>query len=76
MVPTVDGDGQPVTLTGSSPAAAVLAGAVILMLQWGIVDGNDRTLYSTKIKTYLIRGANRREGEVYPNRETGYGLLD
>ncbi|WP_169850938.1 S8 family peptidase [Clostridium felsineum] len=76
MVPTVDGSGQSTTLTGSSPASAVLAGAVILMLQWGIVDGNDRTLYSTKIKTYLIRGADRREGEVYPNRETGYGLLD
>ncbi|WP_175400890.1 MULTISPECIES: S8 family peptidase [Clostridium] len=75
-VPTVGNNGETATMTGSSPASAVLAGAVILMLQWGIVDGNDKTMYSTKIKTYIIRGAARREGEVYPNREIGYGLLD
>ncbi|WP_242863928.1 S8 family peptidase [Clostridium tepidiprofundi] len=67
---------QIVTVTGSSAASAVLSGAVALMLQWGIVDGNDKTLYSTKIMTYLIRGTDKRKGDIYPNREWGYGMLD
>jgi len=67
---------QIVTVTGSSAASAVLSGAVALMLQWGIVDGNDKTLYSTKIMTYLIRGTDKRKGDIYPNREWGYGILD
>ena len=28
------------------------------------------------IKNYLIRGADRTEGENYPSREWGYGRLD
>nr|WP_272507447.1 S8 family peptidase [Clostridium aestuarii] len=63
-------------VSGSSASAAVTAGAVALILQWGIVDGNDPTLYSTKVKTYLIRGARQRKGDMYPNRNWGYGLLD
>ena len=63
-------------LTGSSAGSAVLAGAVVLLLQWGIVDGNDITMYPPKIKTYLTRGARQRPGDTYPNREWGYGILD
>ncbi|MFA9396669.1 MAG: S8 family serine peptidase [Clostridiaceae bacterium] len=63
-------------ISGSSTAGAVLAGAVALLLQWGIVDGNDKTLYSVKIKTYLIRGTRKRPGDSYPNNEFGYGILD
>jgi len=64
------------TVTGSSVGSAVTAGAVALLLQWGVVQGNDKTIYSPKIKTYLIRGAKRRTGETYPNTEWGYGTLD
>ncbi|WP_286161370.1 S8 family peptidase [Clostridium sp. KNHs214] len=64
------------TVSGSSVAAAVTAGASALLLEWGIVKGNDVTMYSTKLKTYLIRGARQRTGDVYPNREWGYGQLD
>jgi len=64
------------TITGSSAGSAVTAGAVALLLQWGIVDGNDKTIYSPKVKTYLIRGAKRRPGEIYPNPEWGFGTLD
>lgn len=73
---TTKGNDGTTTVTGSSAASAVTAGAVSLLLEWGIVDGNDPTMYSTKIKTYLIRGAYKRPGDVYPNRELGYGLLD
>lgn len=68
--------GGTTTMTGSSVATAVLAGAVALLFQWGVVEGRDPTLYSTKIKTYLIRGAQRRAGETYPNNIWGYGTLD
>ncbi len=68
--------GGTTTITGSSVGSAVTAGAVALLLQWGVVEGNDPTIYSPKIKTYLIRGAKRRAGEVYPNTEWGYGTLD
>lgn len=64
------------TASGSSVAGAVVAGCCALLLQWGIIDGNDPTMYSVKIKTYLTRGSGKREGDIYPNREWGYGTID
>ncbi len=29
-----------------------------------------------KLQTYLMRGANTREGDIYPNQEWGYGTID
>jgi subtilisin family serine protease len=64
------------TFSGSSAATAIVAGACALLLQWGIVDGNDRTMYSKKIRSYLMYGANRNQTTKYPNREIGYGDFD
>ncbi|WBW97903.1 S8 family peptidase [Oceanirhabdus sp. W0125-5] len=75
VLTTATGGGS-ITVSGSSAASAVLAGAVTLLLEWGIVLGNDKTMYSTKIKTYLIRGTNRRKGDIYPNEVWGYGMLN
>lgn len=61
--------------SGASVAGAVLAGCCALLLQWGIIDNNDPTMYSIKMQTYIIRGAEKREGDLYPNREWGYGIL-
>ncbi|MDV5107066.1 hypothetical protein R2R32_15520 [Clostridium perfringens] len=47
-----------------------------MLFQWGIVYNNDPTLYVAKLQTYLIRGVNTREGDMYPNREWGYGTID
>ncbi|MBB6622908.1 S8 family peptidase [Clostridium gasigenes] len=63
-------------ISGSSVAGAVVAGACALLFQWGIIDGNDPTMYATKLKTYLIRGAEKRPGDVYPNPQWGYGMLN
>ncbi len=63
-------------ITGTSASGAHAAGAVALLLQWGIVEGNDTRLYTPKVKTYLIRGANMREGDEYPNISWGYGSLN
>ncbi|SHJ95142.1 Subtilase family protein [Clostridium cavendishii DSM 21758] len=74
LVSTIDGKTE--MITGSSVAAAVVAGCSALMFQWGIVNGNDRSLYSTKLKTYLIGGTLKQEGELYPNPEVGYGVIN
>ncbi len=63
-------------VTGASAAAAVLSGAVALLLQWGIVNGNEPKMYVEEIRSYLIRGTRKRPGDVYPNPEWGFGILD
>lgn len=63
-------------MTGTSVAAAYTAGASALLLEWGILKGNDVEMDTRKAKTYLIRGATRKQNLVYPNREWGYGELN
>ena len=63
-------------VTGTSFASPVVAGSAALMMQWGIVDGNDPFLYGEKLKAYLIRGARQLPGyEVWPNPLLGWGVL-
>lgn len=64
------------TVSGSSVATAITAGCCALILQWGIVDGNDRKMYWTEVRSYLIRGTTMRVGETYPNEQWGYGALN
>lgn len=61
---------------GSSVGSAVLCGAVLLLLQWGIVLGNDETMQGKKIQSYITRGASKRPGDIYPNTEWGWGMLN
>lgn len=65
-----------VSVTGTSAAAAVTAGAAALMLEWGIVRGRRLTIGTLEIKQLMIRGAGRSAGQLYPNRTWGYGTLD
>lgn len=65
--------GGATTFSGSSAATAVIAGACALLLQWGIINKNDITMYSNKVRSYLIYGATRNNIYRFPNRETGYG---
>ena len=62
--------------TGSSVAVAIAAGASALFLQWAVVERNQVRVESIELKHYLIRGADRMEGESYPNRVWGYGKLN
>ncbi|SCJ94798.1 PII-type proteinase precursor [uncultured Clostridium sp.] len=64
------------SISGASVAGAVVAGGCALILQWAIVDGNDPTLYANQIRSYIISGATGRVGDIYPNREWGYGMFD
>ena len=63
-------------LTGTSAAAALVAGSAALLLNWGILKGNDPYMNTISIKTYLIRGSDRNPALTYPNREFGYGTLN
>lgn len=62
--------------TGTSISAAFTAGVVAMLLEWGVVKGNQSQLDTLQIKNFLIRGARRDSNMVYPNREWGYGILD
>lgn len=63
-------------LTGTSMATPHVTGVCSLLMQWGIVEGNDLFLYSQKIKSLLIEYARRNPQYTYPNDSRGYGFLD
>ena len=64
------------TMTGTSVAAAITTGACALMLQWGIVERNDVSLNTNRIKSFLIRGCRREPNILYPSFQWGFGKLD
>lgn len=64
-----------VTDSGSSGATALTAGAVALLVQWGIVQRNDISMDSITVAKYLIRGAERL-GIGTPDPLWGGGLLN
>ncbi len=64
------------SITGSTPAASITAGVCALILEWGIVKGNDTAMYSNKIISYITTGADKSFNVTYPNNEIGYGKLN
>ena len=68
--------GEYVPYSGTGVAAAHTAGIVALMMEWGVVLGNQPAISTLEIKNYLIRGAKRSRIQTYPNRDWGYGILD
>ena len=69
--PGVDVDTILGSRTGSSISAALAAGASALFLQWAVVQKNQPEVESRELKNLLIRGAERADEEMYPNREWG-----
>ena len=64
------------TVSGTSFATPFVAGSAALLMEYGIVKGNDPYLYGEKIKAYMIRGAKALPFvSEYPNPMTGYGAL-
>ena len=66
-----------VQVSGTSFATPFVTGSAALMMEWGIVRGEDLYLYGEKVKAYLRRGARPIRGEkVYPNERVGaYGNI-
>lgn len=64
------------SLSGTSFATPFATGGAALLMEWGIVKGNDPFLYGEKVKAYFQRGARPFVGITeYPNPLVGYGAL-
>lgn len=63
-------------VTGTSFAAPFVSGCVALMMEWGIVQGNDVFLYGEKMKAYLWKGAKQFAGQIQvPDTKVGWGRI-
>ena len=68
--------GSYATRTGTSMATPFVTGTASLLMQWGILLGNDSYLYGEKMRAYLINGTRPLPGfDTYPNPQTGWGAL-
>ena len=75
-ITTVRAGGGYAAVTGTSFATPFVTGACALLMEWGIIRGNDPYLYGEKVKAYLRKGARPLRGESeYPNDRVGYGKL-
>lgn len=74
LAPDIYGGHTP--MTGTSFATPIVSGSCALLMEWGIVRGNDVFLYGEKVKAYLRAGARALRGETeYPNSRVGWGGL-
>ena len=75
-IPAPRSGGGYASFTGTSFATPFVSGSAALMMEWGILRGNDPFLYGEKLKAYLIAGAKPIASESeYPNRRVGWGRL-
>lgn len=62
--------------SGTSMATPFVTGSAALLMEYGIIKGNDPYLYAQKVKAYLTAGARHLPFEsVYPNPRIGFGAL-
>lgn len=61
--------------TGTSMATPIVTAISALMMEWGIINGNDPYMYGQKLKANLIKNANRDLllATRYPSGQIGWG---
>lgn len=70
-----EGEGGAV-VSGTSYATPFVTAAAALLMEYGIVCGNDPFLYGEKVKAYLHAGARQLPGyDIWPNDQVGWGRL-
>lgn len=70
-----EGEGGAV-VSGTSYATPFVTAAAALLMEYGIVRGNDPFLYGEKVKAYLHAGARQLPGyDIWPNDQVGWGAL-
>ena len=70
-----EGEGGAV-VSGTSYASPFVTAAAALLMEYGIVQGNDPFLYGEKVKAYLHAGARQLPGyDIWPNDQVGWGAL-
>ncbi len=70
-----EGEGGAV-VSGTSYATPFVTAAAALLMEYGIVQGNDPFLYGEKGKAYLHAGARQLPGyDIWPNDQVGWGAL-
>lgn len=75
-LPDSNAGGLYASFTGTSFATPFVTGSAALLMEWGILRGNDPYLYGEKVKAYLRKGARQLPGfDVWPNNQLGYGAL-
>ena len=62
--------------SGTSMAAPFVTGASALLMEYGIIQGQDPFLYGEKIKALLQKGTSPLPAfSAYPNTSIGWGVL-
>ena len=62
-------------VTGTSFAVPFVTGSAALLMEWGIVNGNDAYMYGDKLKAALKKGAVQLPGQPIQSSVTGWGRL-
>ena len=62
--------------SGTSVAAAHTTGMVAMLLEWGLLRGNMKSMPSAMIRSLVTGGARRLPVVTYPNPDWGFGILD
>lgn len=66
-----------VAVSGTSFATPYVTGVCALLMEWGIIQGNDPYMYGQKLKAYLQARATALSGGAFiPNEMIGYGALN
>lgn len=64
------------SMSGTSVAASITAALSAILLQWGIVEGNEPSMNGPRVRTLLITGCERDRNLEYPNVYWGYGKVN